>query len=72
MNRAEHLAWCKQRALEFLDGGDKQQARMSMLSDLSKHEELSNHSGIKLGMLLLVNGYLHSDYEIRNWIEGFN
>jgi hypothetical protein len=39
MTRAEHLAWCKQRAIEYVDRGDVPMALASMLSDLTKHEE---------------------------------
>jgi hypothetical protein len=37
MTRDEHLAWCKRRALEYVDAGDVQGAITSMTSDLSKH-----------------------------------
>ncbi len=39
MNREQHLAWCKGRALQYLDRGDYGQAIASMGSDLGKHEE---------------------------------
>lgn len=66
--RAEHLAWCKKRALEYLPG-DPTQAFTSMASDLNKHEETRGHIGIELGMNLLMNG---ATAEIRSFIEGFN
>jgi hypothetical protein len=34
MTRAEHLNWCKQRALEYVATGDLSQAVASMTSDL--------------------------------------
>jgi hypothetical protein len=37
--REEHLAWCKQRALELLADGDRAGAVASMISDLQKHDE---------------------------------
>ncbi|MGO9450599.1 MAG: hypothetical protein ACLQDV_06055 [Candidatus Binataceae bacterium] len=37
MTRAEHLAWCKKRALEYLDRGDTVSAVSSMLGDLAEH-----------------------------------
>jgi hypothetical protein len=37
--RAQHLAWCRQRALEILDGGDKIAAVTSLMSDLLKHDK---------------------------------
>jgi len=39
MTRKEHLDWCKERALKYVDDGNLQQAYTSMTSDLSKHPE---------------------------------
>jgi hypothetical protein len=72
MTRAEHLAWCKQRALEYVDQGDVNNALASMTSDLGKHEETAGHPGIELGMLLAMGGHLSTVQEMREWIEGFN
>lgn len=70
--RAEHLAWCKKRALEYCDAGDVAQAFSSMGSDLGKHPETENHSAIQLGMMLLMGGHLNTPGEMRKFIEGFN
>ena len=70
--RAEHLAWCKQRAIEYCDMGDTQQAFASMGSDIGKHPETANHSAIQLGMMLLMAGKLDTPTEMRKFIEGFN
>lgn len=72
MNRSEHLAWCKQRAIEILDTGDHMGAWASMVSDMSKHEETDNHIAIELGMLQVFSGLLNSDTEMRHFINGFN
>lgn len=72
MTRQEHLAWCKQRALEYCDAGDPQQAFTSMASDLSKHPETEHHSGCQLGMMMLVNGLLDTPDRMRKFINGFN
>jgi hypothetical protein len=72
ISRAEHLAWCKKRALEYVDVGDVNQAFASMGSDLRKHDETRNHAGIELGMMLLMSGRLSSPAEMRTFIEGFN
>ena len=69
--RAEHLAWCKQRALAYVDMGDTQQAFASMGSDLGKHPETANHSAIQLGMMMLMAGHLTTPAEMRKFIEGF-
>jgi hypothetical protein len=58
MTRAEHLSWCKQRAIEYVDNGDLPQAFASMSSDLRKHPETARHSAIELGMMLMMGGRL--------------
>lgn len=70
--RADHLAWCKQRALEYVDRGDAGGAFASMASDLNKHEGTANHIGIQLGMLQMMGGMLSGRDEMRRFIEGFN
>lgn len=70
--RAEHLAWCKKRALEYCDMGDTTNAWASMASDLGKHPETDGHAAIELGMMLLFSGRLNSVAEMRKFIEGFN
>jgi hypothetical protein len=72
MNRAEHVAWCKQRALEYVDAGDLQGAFTSMASDMGKHPEIANNAVQMLGMGLLVNGHLNTPQAMRDWINGFN
>lgn len=72
MTRAEHLAWCKQRALEYVDQGDLAQAIASMTSDLGKHFETAGHPAIELGMMLIMTGNLNTSAAVRKFIEGFN
>jgi soluble cytochrome b562 len=73
MTRAEHLAWCKKRALEYVDMGNLDEAFASMLSDLGKHEETRHHmSTMQLGMSLKMNGHLDTAKQMRDFIEGFN
>lgn len=72
MTRAEHLAWCKQRALEYVDAGDLQSAMASMGSDLNKHPETANHAGTTLGLMQMISGHLGTQDEMRRYIEGFN
>ena len=66
--RAEHLAWCKQRALEYLPDSP-QEAFNSMMSDLGKHEGTREHPAIELGMMLLMTNNLG---DMRKFIEDFN
>lgn len=72
MTRQEHLGWCKQRAREYLDKGDVQNAYASMGSDLGKHPETAGHAGIQMGLMLMLGGHLNSVDEMRKFIEGFN
>lgn len=69
--RAEHLQWCKDRALEYVNQGELNDAVVSMMSDLTKHPETSGHAGIKLGMLLQLSGHLNDPEKVRDYIEGF-
>jgi hypothetical protein len=72
MTRKEHLAWCKQRALEYLDRGDLTNALASMISDMRKHpENIGAVHGIlpMVGMLAVQE---HDSVKLRYWIEGFN
>jgi hypothetical protein len=71
-NRAEHLQWCKDRALAYADEGDAANALASMASDLRKHPETAEHGGVALGTMLAMGGHLSSPRDIREWIEGFN
>jgi hypothetical protein len=71
MTRAEHLAWCKDRALAYLPD-DPQQALASMISDLRKHPETERHSAIDLGAMLIMGGHLSRSADVERWIKGFN
>lgn len=72
MERADHLKWCKTRALEYVDRGDLTNAFMSMLSDLQNHQETANHIGIQLGVVQQMGGLLDTDRAMRDFILGFN
>lgn len=69
--RAEHLAWCRRRALAFLDAGDLTNAVASMQSDLSKHPLTQGHIGIAAGTFLLIQIMPDTAAYVRQWIEGF-
>lgn len=71
-SRAEHLEWCKKRALEYLDQNDVTQAWASMASDLRKNPDTDGHIGIQLGMAQILMGHLKSVESMRHFIEGFN
>lgn len=74
MTRAEHLQWCKDRALEYLNPGpdhSHQDAVASILSDLKKHPE-TEQSAEMMGLLAMFELMHPSDDGIRRFIEGFN
>src|SRR5262249_1375543 len=68
--REEHLQWCKDRALEYLDEGNLASAIASMTSDLTKHPETAV---IPSALTVVAVTYiLNHDYAgARNWITGF-
>lgn len=73
MTRDEHLAWAKQRALEYVDAGDLVNAVASMGSDLDKHPE-TKLDGAKMGTLMYVAMFRITEGDVqgvREWIEGF-
>jgi hypothetical protein len=43
-----------------------------MASDLRKHPETEDHSGVMLGTMLMMGGHLGSAHQMREFIEGFN
>jgi hypothetical protein len=69
MTRADHVKWCKTRALEYVDQDDCAGAVTSMVSDLGKHEDTKDTAGMfaMLGMFEVAKG----PAAVRNWIDGF-
>jgi len=65
--RDEHIAWCKKRALEYVERNELTNAAASMASDLQNHPETRNHPAAML--LVLSTG---SKESLRKCIEGFN
>lgn len=71
-DRAEHLQWCKDRALQYVDADDLPQAFASMFSDLGKHPETNSPTLAQLGMMMLMGGQLATSHQMREFINGFN
>jgi hypothetical protein len=69
--REEHLAWCKQRAHEYLDRGDLLDAVTSMMSDLDKHPEFGKTNPF-LAMTGMLAAQRHDLDGVRRFIDGFN
>jgi hypothetical protein len=72
MTRDEHLDWCKKRALEYAEVGDLNNALISMMSDLGKHDETENHARIHLTAILIMGGFLKTKQKVIDHINGFN
>lgn len=72
MTRAQHLAWCKQRALAELDRGDLAGAVASMASDMRKHPETASAALFPLVSAAMADVAVGDAAAIRRWIEGFN
>jgi hypothetical protein len=73
--RAEHLQWCKDRALQYLEPGEVfsiEEAFASFQSDMTKHPETKDHAALLLFAQMFFAGLLKSKSEMRSWIEGFN
>jgi hypothetical protein len=70
--RAQHLEWCKKRALAYVDQGYPQEALSSMISDLKKHPKTADHPGIALVLGRMAFGDLMPSGQVREFIEGFN
>lgn len=71
-SRAEHLAWCKERALEYVERREYANAVASMLSDLRKHPETAASGGPAF-VMLGIDAVRRADPEgVRKFITGFN
>jgi hypothetical protein len=60
VTRAEHLRWCKDRALEYADRGETGPALSSLMQDLALHSETESSCSVvaELGMRLAMTGQL--------------
>lgn len=69
MTRAEHLAWCKERAREYARQGRPLDAITSFISDLGKHEdtETLTDAAVLTGYALITR----AQTAVEHWIDGF-
>ena len=66
--RAEHVAWAKARALEYLERDEIRQAITSFVSDMNKHDECRMSAGWNTLCMMLM---IQNDAEaVRQFIEG--
>jgi hypothetical protein len=71
LTRDEDLAWCKRRALEYVDAGDLTRAVASMASDLKTHPDTDNlalNGLAMIGMMYVTDG---DKAAVQRWIERF-
>lgn len=69
MTRAEHVRWCKKRALEYLPD-HPEEAIASMLSDLGKHHETNRIAEGPIAMMGIFEASRGAQ-SVRRYIEGF-
>jgi hypothetical protein len=68
-DRQKHVAWCKQRATEYVKAGDLSGALSSMMSDMSKREDTKPPDVLfMLGVMEMQNGAA----AVQRFIDGFN
>jgi hypothetical protein len=71
LTRDEHLAWCKRRALGYVDAGDLAHAVARMASDLKTHPDTDNpalNGLVMIAMMYVTDG---DKAAVRCWIERF-
>lgn len=75
MTRAEHVQWCKERAMEYVEQGDLLNGVTSMMSDMTKHPE-TKESGqgvlAMLGVLAMQQAATGDRDGVVRYIQGFN
>jgi hypothetical protein len=71
LTRDEHLAWCKRRALEYVDAGDLTHAVASMASDLKTHPDTDNPALNGLVMIGVIYATDGDNAAVQCWIERF-
>ena len=69
--RAEHMKWCKKRALQYAEAGDLQNAVASMGSDLTKHEDTNNSANMMLVLYATSLARNNDRHGVIKWINGF-
>lgn len=75
MTRAEHVQWCKDRAMEYVNQGDLLNGVTSMMSDMTKHPETKEAAtgGLAmLGMLAMQQAQSGDRDGVVRYITGFN
>lgn len=71
IERATHLQWCKNRALEYVEIGDLENAITSMKSDLAKHPETKINKSIEKALDIAVLYSPLTKKKVTKWINDF-
>lgn len=72
--RQEHVQFCKDRAMEYVNRGDLLNAVTSMMSDMDQHPETSGSKGplAMLGMMAAMQAQQGDRDGVVRFIQGFN
>ncbi len=69
MKRSEHIAWVKERALQYVAIGKPTAALASLQSDSNKHPETREHGAIELSLRLQRAGHLSTVDAVKKFID---
>jgi hypothetical protein len=72
ISREDHIQWCKDRALAYVELGDSNQAIASMISDLKKHPETTIAPAVERALLIPILFKQTDERKLIEWINGFN
>lgn len=73
MTRQEHLQWCKNRAMEYVNRGNLLEGVTSMMSDLEKYPETKSKGVLAaLGLLAAQQAQAGDREAVVRYINGFN
>ncbi len=72
ISRADHLQWCKDRALEYVELGDLIEAIASMVSDLKKHPQTQLSPPVERALIIPILFNQLDEKKVTEWINGFN
>ena len=72
-SKQQHLDWCRQRALQYLDAGELTNACASLLSDLRKHEETRTTAALagEQWAAKALSGHWDNPENVRQLIDQF-
>ena len=72
MTRDEHIAWCKKRAIEYVEAGNLSHAVANMASGLKTHPDTDNpalNGQAMIDMMYVADG---DNAAVQRWIQRFS